>query len=139
MMEIRLLSSLEKVFLDDVPQEVPLCLTALQGETIAFQLTFRDPEAAWKSVTVRAESAAQVRIRLVEHVPVRMANYPDGDGDTLRGGAPGLYPDLLTDIKPHALKLSSSWTTLWVSSIFARFVQSCQIGSFPSAGSCSRP
>ena len=114
MMEIRLLSSLEKVFLDDAPQEVPLCLTALQGETIAFQLTFRDPEAAWKSVTVRAESAAQVRIRLVEHVPVRMANYPDGDGDTLRGGAPGLYPDLLTDIKPHALKLSSSWTTLWV-------------------------
>ena len=114
MLEMRLLSSLEKVFLDEAPQETPLCLIVLQGETTAFQLAFRDAEAAWQEVSVQAESAARVRVRRVEHVPVRMANYPDGDDDTLCGGAPGLYPDLLAEVKPHALKLSPSWTTLWV-------------------------
>lgn len=114
MIETRLLSSLEKVFLDDAPAETPLSLTALQGETISFQLAFRDTDAAWQEVAVEADSPATVRIRLVQHVPVRMANYPDGDADTLRGGAPGLYPDLLTNVQPHMLKLSRNWTTLWV-------------------------
>nr|MBR4279602.1 DUF4091 domain-containing protein [Clostridia bacterium] len=113
-MEIRLLSSLEKVFLDEAPQEIPLRLTAMQGETTAFQLAFRDTETAWQEVTLQVESAAQVHIRQVAHVPVRMANYPDGDRDTLRGGVPGLYPDLLVEVRPHALKLSPCWTTLWV-------------------------
>lgn len=114
MMETRLLSSLEKVFLDEAPEETALNLTALQRETVAFQLAFRDTEAAWQEVTLQVESAAQVRVRLVAHVPVRMANYPDGDDDILRGGAPGLYPDLLEEAQPHALKLSPNWTTLWV-------------------------
>lgn len=116
MIETRLLSSLEKVFLDEAPAETPLHLTALKNENISFQLAFRDAETAWQEVTVTAESpiAANVRIRQVQHVPVRMANYPDGDADTLRGGAPGLYPDLLVDVQPHTLKLSRNWTTLWV-------------------------
>lgn len=116
MIEIRLLSSLEKVFLDEAPCEQPLMLSALMGETIAFQLAFRDEEAAWRdvAVTVASPIAHGVRLRQVRQVPVRMANYPDGDGDTLRSGAPGLYPDLLTELQPHSLKLSSSWTSLWV-------------------------
>lgn len=116
MIETRLLSSLEKVFLDDAPAENLLRLTALQNEKISFQLAFRDAEEAWQEVSIAVEvpRAANVRIRQVQHVPVRMANYPDGDADTLRGGAPGLYPDLLTDVQPHMLKLSSNWTTLWV-------------------------
>ena len=116
MIETRLLSSLEKVFLDDAPAENLLRLTALQNEKISFQLAFRDAETAWQEVGIAVEAprAANVRIRQVQHVPVRMANYPDGDADTLRGGAPGLYPDLLTDVQPHMLKLSPNWTTLWV-------------------------
>ena len=94
--------------------ETPLQLTALQNEMVSFQLAFRDAAADWQDVTLQAESAAQVRVRRVEHVPVCMANYPDGDQDTLRGGLPGLYPDLLSEVQPHALKLSSSWTAVWV-------------------------
>ena len=103
MIETRLLSSLEKVFLDEAPCEKPLVLSALTGETIAFQLAFRDEAAAWRDVAVTVESplGKGIRLRQVQQVPVRMANYPDGDGDTLRSGAPGLYPDLLTEVRLH--------------------------------------
>ena len=112
-MEIRVLSSLEKVFPDAAPAETPLSLTALQGETTAFQLAFRDA-AGGPEISVEAVSDAQVCLRRVADVPVRMANYPDGDPDTLRGGLPGLYPDRLEVVTPHALRISRYWTTLWV-------------------------
>ena len=124
MLDIRVLSSLEKVFLDDAPAETAFALTALQGETVAFQLAFRD-EARGQEVNVQAVSDAQIRIRRVVDVPVRMGNYPNGDGDTLRGGAPGLYPDRLEAVTPHALRISGRWTTLWLD------VCAAQAGEYP--------
>ena len=116
MVETRLLSSLEKVFHDHAAEEVPLLLQALMGETISFQLAFRTDEPGWKPVSVRVESPIRenVRLRQVVSVPVKMAIYPDGDPDTLRGGEPGLYPDLLRDVHPHGLQISPHWNCLWV-------------------------
>ena len=124
MIDIRILSSLEKVFLDEAPQEVPLTLTALRQESCSFQFAFRDPDA-WQEVSLQVESEASVSLRQVTQVPVRRANYPDGDADTLRGGAAGLYPDLLQDIPAHSLLLTPSWSTVWVD------VSSDQAGVFP--------
>lgn len=124
MLEIRLLSSLEKVFFDDAPNESPLSLNAFQDETVSFQLAFRDPDV-WQEVTIQVESDASVSLRQIHHVPVRRANQPEADPDTLRGGASGLYPDLLTDIHPHALKISPNWTTVWVDAV------SQDAGSYP--------
>lgn len=124
MIDIRILSSLEKVFLDEAPQEVPLTLTAMRGESCAFQLTFRDPDA-WQEVTLQVESGASSSLRQVTQVPVRRANYADGDADTLRGGGAGLYPDLLVDIPAHALLLTPDWNTVWVD------VSSDKAGVFP--------
>ncbi len=114
--EMRLLSALDKVFLDEAPCEGALTPEGLQGEVISFQAAFRGEAGGWQEVCLRVESPLEGRIhvRQVRQVPVRMANYPDGDPDTLRGGAPGLYPDLLTEIKPHALKLSRQWSCLWI-------------------------
>lgn len=123
-MEIRVLSSLEKVFLDDAPLETPLSLAALRGETVAFQLAFR-ANLPWQEVSVQVISEAQVRVRRVADVPVRRANYPDGDADTLRGGLPGLYPDRLEDMPAHVLRVSPNWTTLWVD------VCAAQAGEYP--------
>lgn len=116
MVETRLLSPLEKVFPRDAIQEVPLTLQALLGETISFQLAFRRDEHGWQEVSVQAEGpiAENIHLRQVVDVPVRMANYPDGDPDTLHGGEPGLYPDLLRELRPHALKISPLWNCLWV-------------------------
>lgn len=116
MVETRLLSPLEKVFPRDAIEEVPLTLQALRGEMISFQLAFRRDEPGWQEVSVQAEGpiAENVHLRQVVDVPVRMANYPDGDPDTLHGGEPGLYPDLLRELRPHALKISPLWNCLWV-------------------------
>ncbi len=116
MVETRLLSSLEKVFHDEAAEEAPLLLQALQGETISFQLAFRTDEPGWNPVSIRVESpiGEHIRLRQVVSVPVRMAIYPDGDSDTLRGGEPGLYPDLLREVRPHGLHISRQWNCLWV-------------------------
>ena len=116
MVETRLLSSLEKVFHSHAPQEVPLELTALVGERISFQLAWCREEAGSAGVSVQAEvmDGVQCRLREVVTVPVRMANYDDGDSDSLCGGVPGLYPDLLREIRPGQLKISRQWRCLWV-------------------------
>ena len=112
MIEIKLLSSLEKVFPTSKVTEKPLRLQALQGETLHFQLALRLTEKRQQGVFPRAEGP--VRLRRVVGVPVRMANYPDGDGDTLCGGEPGLYPDLLQEIPAQGVQLTNAWTALWV-------------------------
>ena len=116
MVEMKLLSSLEKVFPASDVVEAPLVLQALQGETVSFQLALRLKENQQIKVLPRVMGpiAAHVRLRQVVGVPVRMANYPDGDADTLCGGAPGLYPDLLQEIRPQGMRLTNAWTTIWV-------------------------
>ena len=116
MVEMKLLSSLEKVFPASDVVEAPLVLQALQGETVSFQLALRLKENQQIKVLPRVMGpiAAHVRLRQVVGVPVRMAHYPDGDADTLCGGATGLYPDLLQEIRPQGLRLTTAWTTIWV-------------------------
>ncbi len=113
MFEIRLLSSLEKVFLNHAPEPVPFDLQGLRGETLSFQLAFRDEECDRREVTVRIRSphADWVRVRQVRQVPVSFAQYPHGDGAL---GGPGLYPDLLEPLLPHRLHLCRTWSTLWL-------------------------
>ena len=111
MVEMKLLSSLEKVFPASDVVEAPLALQALQGETVSFQLALRLKENQQIKVLPRVMGpiAAHVRLRQVVGVPVRMAHYPDGDADTLCGGATGLYPDLLQEIRPQGLRLTNAW------------------------------
>lgn len=115
MMDVRILSSMEKVFLDQAPGEKPLRLRGLRNETISFQLAFRHEEAQRQEVHAAVDSALAdyVHLRRVEQVPVRFPMYADGDADTLRR-EPGLFPDLLKEIRPHSLYISRQWNCLWV-------------------------
>lgn len=115
-MELRLLSSLEKVFLDAAPREQSVSLEAFMNETQSFQLAFRQEGREWQEIRVQVEAppALNWRVRQALQVPVRMARYADADGDTLRQGAPGLYPDLLRDAAPHGLRAGPGWSCLWV-------------------------
>ena len=116
MVEMKLLSALKKVFHDGPVEEAPLTLQVLQGATCSFQLACRMELWEFKLAAVAVESpiGANVHLREVVSVPVRMANYVDGDADTLRGGAPGLYPDLLRELHPQGMRLGRLWNCLWV-------------------------
>ena len=117
-LRLKLLSSLEKVFLDAEPVENPAegALTGLLNETLSFQAAWRnlDGEArAMIRLEVRSPIARCVRVRQVKHVPVRFAAFPDADENYLRK-TPGLYPDLLSEAPPVWRAWCDKWESAWI-------------------------
>ncbi len=117
-LKMKLVSALEKVFLDTEPVERPEdgLLSAFRGEVVSFQAAYTMTDGARDYVNVEIVSpiARWVRVRSVRHVPVRFAAFPDESDNYLRTG-PGLYPDLLRDIRPHALRAyRGQWDSLWI-------------------------
>jgi hypothetical protein len=115
----KLLSSLEKVFPDELPVYRPECmaLTALRGETVSFQFACTCTGFRKNRVVVAVDSplAAAIRVRSVETVPVGRACNAETDDNYLKTVS-GLYPDLLrellhgdqTDVFP------GKWRSLWI-------------------------
>ncbi len=137
-MEFRLVSSLEKPGIGPDPEKMgPKPLYALGGETISFQLAFREKLSAeeiggWgkdRAVThfsyggivfERADSdqaaeGPEVRIRRVLPVMCRRSCNPDSvDEDYLFYDA-RMAPDLLRDMKPgEEIPVTGDWQSLWV-------------------------
>ena len=75
--EMKLLSSLAKVFQDETPVYQPECLklSALWGETVSFQAAYTGDFFMRERLDVRVVSPieSQVRVRTVEQVPVGRA------------------------------------------------------------------
>lgn len=127
--EIRLISSLEKVFADEELQAVPYVkATALRGETFSFQAAYRTATLV-KHIRVRAEvsgpdkagtgadsaRAPLVELRSVGLVPAELPIYADHDEHVLRA-TPGLYPDPLLPIAPSEglTGFPGQWRSVWV-------------------------
>lgn len=120
MIELRVVSSLCKVFPNQEPTVCDAVFEGLMNETVSFQIAFRAREEEngyrpWVTPEILSDAASSIRIRQVRHVPVRMARLPGADDDFLNGGRPGLYPDPLTELKPHGLRaLPGLWNALWI-------------------------
>jgi len=116
-LEIKLVSSLKKVFLDQEPCANAHSIEGFRNEVMTFQAAYTLRETAarmYVSLEVDSPIAEYVHVRQVEHVPVRYAAPLDSDDNYLRK-APGLYPDLLREIGPHTLRARfGQWDTLWV-------------------------
>ena len=100
-LDMRLHSSLEKIFPDqlyvsDSVQDVE----AFENETASFQVSWRTAQGEsrafieWELISPIAQ---HIRVRRVRNVPVGFAAFDDSDADYLRT-APGLYPDLLSEV-----------------------------------------
>lgn len=117
-LEMKLLSALDKVFLDQEPVERPEngVLSTFRNEVVSFQTAYclTDSPRDYVCVEVVSPIQAWVRVRSVKHVPVRFAAFPGESDNYLRTG-PGLYPDLLSDIRPHSLRAYwNQWDSLWI-------------------------
>ena len=115
---LKLVSSLQKVFLDAEPMENPAegRLTGLLNETISFQAAWRNLDGEVRTMIrleVRSPIARFVRVRQVRHVPVRFAAFPDADENYLRK-TPGLYPDLLSEPPAVWRVWSDKWESAWI-------------------------
>lgn len=114
-LETRILTCLDKVFLDEAPKETTRRFQGFQNERMDFQAAFRARDVRWESVEMEILSPLKefVTVRRVEQVPVRFPIGEDAKEDCLRT-EPGLYPDLLTEIKPHSLHVRPDWSCLWL-------------------------
>ena len=115
-MHIIAVTSLEKVFLDQAPQPQAVAPEGFQNEIISWQLALLSdkPERAYIHAAVESPIAAYVRLRQVRHVPVRVPAFQNTDDNYLRK-TPGLYPDLLSDIGPHSLRVyPNQWESIWI-------------------------
>ena len=113
-LDLRVLTHLDKVFLDEAPAEATCCFEGFENEKIDFQLAFRSDEA-WRQevqLTLRSPIEEHITVRQVRQVPVSFPMYEFATEDCLRT-EPGLYPDLLRPLLPHALYASRSWCSLW--------------------------
>lgn len=120
----RLISSLEKVFVDDNVEKFPRLtnLSALKGERIAFQLIYKlcpdTKKGIYRAVlTPKLEGtlAEYCHVRKIGQVPVVMPVR--NIDDNYLSSRPGLYPDPLFELTNHG-RLSSNNTTitesLWI-------------------------
>ncbi len=116
-LEIRALSSLDKLFPDETPTACVPFTEGFRNEVISWQLALRLTDGRMPcSLTVSVDSPlnSYTEILQVRHVPVRLATYSDADDRYLRK-QPGLYPDLLA--RPHAHSIHAfpdHWECVWL-------------------------
>lgn len=116
--EMKVLSSLVKIFPDEEPVYQPECmvLSALKGETISFQAAYtcKSSLKITSAVSVSSPLEKFIHIRSVETIPVGLACGTETDDNYLRKTS-GLYPDLLRELKDgKADILPGKWKSLWV-------------------------
>ena len=112
------LNSLEKVFPLEEPVFSPECcrFNGLYGETLSFQSACFFKGQGKEKLKVRVSSALKdcIRIRKVLNVPSAYPVHEKRDSNYLNHG-PGLYPDLLRDLKEDSLVLvPGHWQSLWI-------------------------
>ena len=106
--EYKYVSSLEKIFPDSKEFPEIRKLSALRGETVAFQIAYRCDSPSW--VTVETESE-QVEIREVALAPSELVA---SDTSAILRDAPGLYPDPLLPVKGAVRVPPNQWRSLWI-------------------------
>lgn len=117
--EMILVSSLEKVFLDEKPvyDIETLNITGLKGEVISFQVAYSSniPFRQLAKVEIKSPIKDNIKVYTVEPVPVTRAAMTIVDDNYLRT-TPGLYPDLLKPLpKDGVVKIRSGlWSSLWI-------------------------
>ena len=129
-LETRLVSSLEKIFTD----EVPTCRTwtqgsALRGEIYSFQLLACPDQGVRVTVSAAVDSplAPYIQLYVVRQVPVTLPVYPWSDDHYLRT-KPGLFPDLLMPYTDSMPVVIGQWRSLWVE---VRIPEDIAPGNYP--------
>ncbi|MDN3954858.1 DUF4091 domain-containing protein [Sporolactobacillus laevolacticus] len=114
--EVRLLSSLSKVFADEPLTDEPYNkATALQNEVFSFQLAyFSDTLIKDIQLNINSELKDVITLRSVGLVPSQLPYRDRYDEFTLRT-TPGLYPDPLYPMDQKGIMaLPGQWRSLWV-------------------------
>ncbi len=118
-LETKLISSLGKIFPDEVKGESLKTASMLKNEAFSFQVAFKN-EASFDTVTqiyVLIETDLDINLiseYLEGYVPVTRADFPNSD-EYFERKTSGLYPDILFSRKTNAEILNDglSWLPIW--------------------------
>ena len=105
-LETKLVSSLIKVFPDEVKGEEIRSATMLQNEPFSFQIAFRLEQAVNEPIPLYLKVETDLPHKalseyLVGYVPVTRADYQKSD-EYFERKTPGMYPDMLFEKNPFA-------------------------------------
>ena len=120
-MRLKLISALEKCFLDDDinKKEEYSSASCLKDEIFRFGLCYDNEEICFSSIaaklTVKSEISQHITVKRVEHVPVKLPVFGTTDDTDFLRTSPGLYPDLLTPINSHGrIMISNNLESLFI-------------------------
>ncbi len=110
-MEIKILSSLAKVFPDEIYSGTEITsLCALLNEKTAFQLAFKSEYDEEIAVTSDNEN---VTLFKQQFVPVGLAAPEEHDDFFIRNAESGDYPDVLIELCGRLCLKAGEWTAVW--------------------------
>jgi len=113
-MEIKLLSSLEKVFSDEMPSANQINgFSMLKNERSSFQIAFTAEKDTSVSFEFDGKLSEYASAYLVKDVPVGNACYEDADDLYLRKES-GDYPDYLVPVNGEIKIEGGKWYSVWV-------------------------
>lgn len=120
-MRLKLISALEKCFLDDDinKKEEYSSASCLKDEIFRFGLCYDNEEICFSSIaaklTVKSEISQHITVKRVEHVPVKLPVFGTTDDTDFLRTSPGLYPDLLTPINSYGrIMISNNLESLFI-------------------------
>lgn len=113
-----LVSSLEKVFPDEEPRAFDGKIEGFLNENVSFQVAWKcedgDFTRDYAGLIVESPISDYVRVRAVKDVAVLYPTLADADDYYLRK-TPGLYPDLLTEIRAGRVRIwGHAWQSAWL-------------------------
>lgn len=121
--ELKIVSSLEKVMLDSKKLTPMKTASCLRNERYSIQLAYR--AAGTRKIpcklTITGEKEA-IDVRLVGNVPVELTAYSDIIDEEYLSFKPGLYPDVLYPVETKEIDaMAGTWHSLWIIIDAAKF------------------
>lgn len=107
-----IVSSLAKVFRDTEPAKENVRLTCLLSDPVSFQIAFFS-EKCEAELKISAGSDLKITAYHVGDVPVKTKQGGEGDDFILRGGEPGMYPDVLIPVRGRFDIGTAGWQSVW--------------------------
>lgn len=110
-MEIRILSSLAKVFPDEICNGTEITeISCLKNEPVCFQIAVKSEND--ENISVSCENSC-VQLYGVKYVPVGLAAPSDRDDYFIRDAQSGNYPDVLIPLTGNVELKADEWTAVW--------------------------
>ncbi|MDD3766244.1 MAG: DUF4091 domain-containing protein [Eubacteriales bacterium] len=116
-LHLKQLSSLEKVFLSDMPQAAEYsAASVLKGEEFAYQIALWCEGATRFAISVKVESpiADRITVRKVGNVPSELPAYKDEYDENYLTTKPGLFPDVLYTQDDIPFFATGNFQSLWI-------------------------